>query len=412
MDSTLQSSIMLAALEGDLQRLLALGRDGLGCPLLLGDDTLHVLGWSGPPDLRPDASWEDFIQAGLAPDFQWSDDLLQANSLDLPHGFSVCQVPRPAGGAHWLVDIDGNEGQPLHLIVSGRDRAASGPPDGELLSLVCLAARSCVNNRSDSGPYRRFSSEQLLLQLIRNQLPDEPVLRYRAQAVHMDSEGYFALLMMDLRGYHPQRNSIATIRSQLSATLEGHSVIDGETLTFLVCHESDDPERQRQTWARVERLLDENDLFGVYSRPFYRLGDLHYHYAHTLDALKLRFCAQPDRCLAASEDLALYSLIASTREAGGPDLPPHPVIRILQQSDQQRKTAYVETLFAYLAHSQKPIPTCGALHIHRNTLDYRLRRIEELTDLDWGDGDLMFRLYFSLCSLRYDQLAVTLPPVP
>jgi sugar diacid utilization regulator len=141
------------------------------------------------------------------------------------------------------------------------------------------------------------------------------------------------------------------------------------------------------------------------------LGDFHYHYAHTLDALKLRFCAQSGRCQVDSEELALYSLIASTREADGPDLPPHPIIRTLQQSDQQRKTAYVETLFAYLAHSQKSLPTCNALHIHRNTLDYRLRRMEELTGLDWGDGDLMFRLYLSLCSLRYDQLALTLPPL-
>jgi hypothetical protein len=410
MDRDTQDSIMLSALEGDLPRLLALGRDCLGCPLLLGDDTLHVLGWSGPPDMRPDASWEDFIQAGLAPDFQWSDDLLQAKSLDLPHGFSVCSVPQPTGGAHWLVDIDMTAGQPLHLILSDRDRPLNQPPDQALLSLVCLSIRSCVNNRWDSASYRRYSPEQLLLQLIRGQSLDEPLLRYRAHAVHMDSEGYFTLLMLDLRGYHPQRSSIATIRARLADVLEGHSVIDGETLTFLVCHESDDPEHHRQTWSQVERLLDENGLFGVYSRPFYRLGDLHYHYAHTLDALKLRFCAQSGRHLVDSEELALYSLIASTREADGPDLSPHPIIRTLQQSDQQRKTAYVETLFAYLAHSQKPLPTCNALHIHRNTLDYRLRRMEELTGLDWGDGDLMFRLYLSLCSLRYDQLAVTLPP--
>jgi hypothetical protein len=411
MDSALQDSIMLAALEGDLPRLLALGRDGLGCPLLLGDDTLHVLGWSGPPALEENATWEDFIQAGLAPDFQWSDDLLQANSVELPRGFSVCQVPREPSGADWLVDIDMSGGQPLHLILSGKNWAGSAPPDGELLSLVCLSIRSCVNNRSDSAPYRRFSSEHLLLQLIREQPLDEPVLRYRAQAVHMECEGYFTLLMMDLRGYHPQRSSIATIRAQLSSTVEGHSVIDGETLTFLVCHESDDPEMQKQTWSRVERLLEDNGLFGMYSRFFYRLGDFHYHYTHTLDALRLRFCAQPGRCLVASEELALYSLISATREPGAPDLAPHPILRALQQSDQHRKTAYVETLFSYLTHSQKPAPTCAALHIHRNTLDYRLRRMEELTGLNWGDGDLMFRLYFSLCSLRYDQLSAALPPL-
>ena len=58
----------------------------------------------------------------------------------------------------------------------------------------------------------------------------------------MESEGFFALLMLDLEGYHPQRNSIATIRNLLSSVLNGFSVIDGEVLTFLVCHDTDGQE--------------------------------------------------------------------------------------------------------------------------------------------------------------------------
>ena len=75
-------------------------------------------------------------------------------------------------------------------------------------------------------------------------------------------------------------------------------------------------------------------------------------------------------------------MIHSLRESDALALPMHPIIDQLQHSDQTRKTAYVETLSAYLAHSQKPAPTCEQLHIHRNTLDYRLRRMEELTDLE------------------------------
>lgn len=406
MNNTLQESVMLAAMEGDLNRLLALGRDGLGRPLLLGGETLNVLGWSGPPAMPRDASWEDFIREGFAPDFQWSDDLFEINSIDLPYGFSVCQVPRPdSGGSDWLIDIEMTASQPLHLILSGRGKPNLPPPNAELLGLVCLAIRSCVNNRSDIEPYQRFSSEQLLLQLIRNKKFDEPLLRFRAQAVHMESEGYFALLMLDLRGYHPRRNSIATTRAQLSAVIPGHSVIDGEVLTFLVCHDTEELEERHQLWDKVEHILCENHLFGVFSRPFYRLGDFYYHYTRTLDILKLRFCAKPGQCLVACDEMALYSLVATLREQDAHSYPPHPTIQVLQQSDETRKTSYIETLTAYLAHSQKPAPTCAALHIHRNTLDYRLRRIEELTGLSWEDGDLMFRLYFSLCSIRYDQLA-------
>lgn len=71
----------------------------------------------------------------------------------------------------------------------------------------------------------------------------------------MESEGFFALLMLDLEGYHPQRNSIATIRNLLSSVLNGFSVIDGEVLTFLVCHDTDGQEEKRQIWQRVEAIL-------------------------------------------------------------------------------------------------------------------------------------------------------------
>lgn len=405
MNDTIQQAVMLAAMEGDLPRLLALGRDGLGFPLLLGGETLDVLGWSGPPGMPADASWEDFIQAGLAPDFRWSDKLFRENSLLLPHGFSACLVPRPDGGPDWLVDIQMAGGQPFHLVLSGRDRADASAPDGALLGLLCLAVRSCVNNRPGGPPQQRLSTEQLLLHLIRNREIDEPLLRLRAQSVHIDSEGFFALLMLDLRGYHPQRQSIATIRAELSAAINGPSVIDGEILTFLVCHDTQEEGERRQLRRKAERILADNGLFGVLGRTFYRLGEFHRNYSHTLDVLKLRFCAAPGQCLVSADEFLIYSLAAALREQDPQSSLTHPAIQTLLRSDQARRTSYVETLFSYLAHAQKPAPTCAALHIHRNTLDYRLRRIEELTGLDWGDGDLMFRVYFSLCAMRYEQLS-------
>lgn len=405
MNDAIRQAVMLAAMEGDLPRLLALGRDGLGLPLLLGGETLDVLGWSGPPHMPDGASWEDFIQAGLAPDFRWSDQLFQENSLRLDHGFSACLVPRPDGGPDWLVDIEMAGGQPLHLVLSGRDKGDAPPPDGAFLGLVCLAVRSCVNNRPGGPPQQRLSTEQLLLHLIRNREIDEPLLRLRAQSVQMDSEGFFALLMLDLRGYHPQRHSIATIRGELSAAIDGPSVIDGELLTFLVCHDTQEEGERRQLRRKAERILADNGLFGVLGRPFYRLGEFHQNYVRTLDVLKLRFCAAPGRWLVSADEMLVYSLAAALRERDAQSAPVHPAVQTLLRSDQARKTSYVETLFSYLAHGQKPALTCAALHIHRNTLDYRLRRIEELTELDWGDGDLLFRIYFSLCAMRYDQLS-------
>lgn len=42
------------------------------------------------------------------------------------------------------------------------------------------------------------------------------------------------------------------------------------------------------------------------------------------------------------------------------------------------------TLAAWFRHNVQPLATSKALFIHRNTLEYRLNRISELTDLIWA----------------------------
>ena len=54
------------------------------------------------------------------------------------------------------------------------------------------------------------------------------------------------------------------------------------------------------------------------------------------------------------------------------------------------------TLQAWFRHNVQPLATSKALFIHRNTLEYRLNRISELTGLDLGSFDDRLLLYISL----------------
>jgi DNA-binding PucR family transcriptional regulator len=61
----------------------------------------------------------------------------------------------------------------------------------------------------------------------------------------------------------------------------------------------------------------------------------------------------------------------------------------------------VATAAAFLDHAGNVQRAAAELRIHRQTLYYRLRRIEQLTGLDLGDGRARLRLH----------LAVTLSPL-
>ena len=62
--------------------------------------------------------------------------------------------------------------------------------------------------------------------------------------------------------------------------------------------------------------------------------------------------------------------------------------RLLAPLASDGGTALRETFDAYLRHSGNSAKICDELFIHRNTLSYRLRKIEELLKMDLSDGEV------------------------
>ena len=72
-----------------------------------------------------------------------------------------------------------------------------------------------------------------------------------------------------------------------------------------------------------------------------------------------------------------------------PALRPHVArgkIAALVAHDAEHGTAYVETLRAFLDSGRDVVGTANLVHVHRNTLRYRIRRLCELVDLDLDDS--------------------------
>lgn len=74
----------------------------------------------------------------------------------------------------------------------------------------------------------------------------------------------------------------------------------------------------------------------------------------------------------------------------------HPVIHEIKQYDDNNHTDYIHTLTIWLAEQMDDGSTAEKLHIHRNTLYYRLKRMTELFHLDLNDMNTCVQLYLSL----------------
>ena len=81
----------------------------------------------------------------------------------------------------------------------------------------------------------------------------------------------------------------------------------------------------------------------------------------------------------------------------------HPIIEKLDQYDLVNKTNLLETLEIFISHDSNVNDAAKKLHVHTNTLLYRLKRITEISDLNLKNANEKVSLYIELLMKRIEK---------
>ena len=102
------------------------------------------------------------------------------------------------------------------------------------------------------------------------------------------------------------------------------------------------------------------------------------------------------------ESLGLYQLLAQLEDLPAIQRFCEEIVGPLVRYDERHRSNLLDTINAYFEHHGNVSQTAEDLFIHRNTLVYRLERIQELTgqDLDSADMRLSMHLALKLWQLR------------
>ncbi len=87
--------------------------------------------------------------------------------------------------------------------------------------------------------------------------------------------------------------------------------------------------------------------------------------------------------------------------ARSPDLAPFgELVRPLVEHDRERRSDLVRTLRIYFASGANASEAADRMFLHRNSMLYRLERIQKLTGLDLKDPDASLALRLGLLALE------------
>ena len=131
------------------------------------------------------------------------------------------------------------------------------------------------------------------------------------------------------------------------------------------------------------------------SLPFEDISTLKAHYDEAHDALEMGLMLDPDLSIYTFEDYGIYAMFRTVGEAEDLGRYLHPALPVLSDYDSKNGTQLELTLYTYLKCACSTTDTADALFLHRNSVIYRLHRIEDLCDIDLSDTDTGFRLRLS-----------------
>ena len=152
--------------------------------------------------------------------------------------------------------------------------------------------------------------------------------------------------------------------------------------------------------SALEEYLNQTGLLGGISNPSEKPSDVRLMDRQARAALVFGQFISQEGTLFHYETLAIYNMIdvVSRLEPLENFCSPH--YMYMCAHDRQFGTAYAPTMVAYLECALDPAKTAAKMNLHRNTVVYRIKRIEDIFHFDFDNPDQVFAAMLTIRIMR------------
>ena len=202
----------------------------------------------------------------------------------------------------------------------------------------------------------------------------------------------------------PENTRVRHLMQEFSGLFPNFRIFAYVTQMKMLCPVSESLRHDERFMEQLEDLLTREDLVAGISRPLVLLETVAEFNRQSEKAAQLGKKFHPERNIHFYDSYAIYHALelASAKENMLQFC--HSAVILLRDYDLAHETDLLESLRVYLTHNRSIGESAAALYIHRNTMNYRITRINELTGMDLGDPDVFCHLLFSFYALDYREM--------
>ena len=254
-----------------------------------------------------------------------------------------------------------------------------------------LAKQLFVEASRQDKPFE--TAEDILMHLLDGGFSSAAYFQLQAANTYLADFHPRTFALVDLTAYRSVYAGKRRLKEALEARLPDSHPFLYKGDVFLFLHEDEDAQS-------FNALAEEFHLKVLISEPLDELFDLPKLYPTAREALELmrdeRF--HGERVCSAAQ-LRIPLLLKNLEGRGGLI---SIELRRLAAHDREKNTQYCETLYYYLICCRSLKKTCDALYTHRNTVLYRIRRLQEDFDISLDDPSLHADLLLGVSLILFE----------
>ncbi len=381
--------------DDSIEQLLKIGAEELSAPIFCSDNSTKVLFWSDKDQLAA-LTDDELVQSITTYGFVTEELYDKYDYVNyLPYiAQSDNSFIRPSsyeGKRDRIISKLIINGMYFGWLVAVRVKDAFTESDCEIMDVITRMVVLELEKQRTSLPYG--FQENLLMELMSNQISDRVEFWNRAKCFNWTESDCYRLLVMDFRDRKALRDEdriALSMKKHLAMLFPGVNIISLRNKLGMLL----ETDQIDGTLSQLEPFVRYYKLEVAISSCFHDIVDFPHQFEAVSDLLNYGQDLKPGDSFFYYDELAQYHLLSrmsaefTTEERYSPEF-----ARLLNY-DRQHGTDYVDTLRVYLK-SQNVLTASKQLHIHRNTMNYRLQKIEEIIGCSLDVGDVIYRMWLS-----------------
>jgi len=382
-----------------LSELLKTAYEYIGNPILINDTSFRLIAHTNHPDVD-DPFWMDFINnTYLSSDIVSDFKTTRLYERILKSKGPVFGLWENAKYRRLISNIMIGNKIVAQLFVLEFEREFTDL-DYELISLLSEVISEDMQKEKPVVNTKQTMYEYFLTDLLNGKLKDAETINERSKLfdLHLKDEYVLALDWMRLDTSKMSLVSIVNILESL--VLDSKVIVYNNYIVMIFSGAKTTPEEYQNELHNVNAFLKRVPVIAGLSRRFKSLQDFQKRFQQAVKAMEIGYKIHFEDNLIKYDDVSFFHMLETYSNEELYDFCFPPVLALMQ-FDREHKSGYSQTLYYYIDSARKKAATADSLHVHRNTMNYRLSKIKEISGIDLTDPKVYQTCYFSLRILEY-----------